>query len=90
MKKFRGQIINEKGEVIFSRKGNFENKEKCIEALEKRVYETDIPSKESFLYNFASSLTNTMIGNSFETSPYCLSRYYKDISKLVFSAEELN
>ena len=82
--------MNEKGEVIFSRKGNFENKEKCIEALEKRVYETDIPSKDSFLYNFASSLTNTMIGNSFETSPYCLSRYYKDISKLVFSAEELN
>jgi hypothetical protein len=90
MKKFRGQIRNEKGEVIFSRKGSFESKEKCIEALEKRVYETDIPSKDSFLYNFASSLTNTMIGNSFETSPYCLSRYYKDISKLTFSAEELN
>jgi hypothetical protein len=90
MKKFRGQIRNEKGEVIFSRKGSFESKEKCIEVLEKRVYETDIPSKDSFLYNFASSLTNTMIGNSFETSPYCLSRYYKDISKLTFSAEELN
>jgi len=28
MKKYRGQIINEKGEVIFSRKGNFENKDK--------------------------------------------------------------
>ena len=26
MKKYRGQIRNEKGEVIFSRKGNFENK----------------------------------------------------------------
>lgn len=90
MKKFRGQIRNEKGDVIFSRKGNFENKEKCIEALEKRVYEADIPSRDSFLYNFASSLTNTMIGNSFETSPYCLSRHYKYISKLTFHVEELN
>ena len=90
MKKYRGEIINEKGKVIFSRKGNFENEDRCIEALRKRVYELDIPSRDSFLYNFASSLTNTMIGNSFETSPYCLERYYTDISKLTFNAKELN
>jgi hypothetical protein len=57
MKKFRGQIRNEKGDVIFSRKGNFENKEKCIEALEKRVYEADIPSRDSLLYGLRFSIS---------------------------------
>ena len=80
--KYRGEIKNQKGEVIFSRKGNFENKEKCIEALQQRVC-IDIPNEYSFVHNMIH-------GGSFKNSPYCLKRYYTDISKLTFHAEELN
>lgn len=82
MKRFRGQIRNEKDEVIFSKKGNFENREKCIEALRKRVL-VDIPSKHSFIHNMIH-------GGSFEESPYYLGKRYTDISKLTFIVEELN
>lgn len=82
MKKYKGEIINEKGKVIFSRKGNFETKEKCIETLKERVC-IDIPSEYSLIYNMT-------YGDSFENSPYCLKRYYTDISKLTFNVVELN
>jgi hypothetical protein len=82
MKKFKGEIRNEKGEVIFSRKGNFENKELCFESLKERVL-VDVPSKHSLVHNM-------IYGGSFENSPYFLGRYYNDISKLTFSVEELN
>jgi len=80
--KYRGEIKNEKGEVIFSRKSNFENKEKCIEALHQRVC-VDIPDEYSLVHNMIH-------GGSFENSPYCLKRYYTDISKLTFHVVELN
>ncbi len=80
--KYRGEIKNEKGKVIFSRKGNFENREKCIKALQQRVC-VDIPDEYSFVYN-------AIHGGSSENSPYCLKRYYTDISKLTFYVEELN
>ena len=79
--KYRGEIKNEKGKVIFSRKGNFENREECIKALQQRVC-VDIPDEYSFVYN-------AIHGGSFENSPYCLKRYYTDISKLTFHVVEL-
>lgn len=81
MRKIRGQIINEKGEVIFSRKGNFENKQKCIEELKQKVC-VDIPSEYSLVHNM-------LYGGGFEESPYCLKRYYTDITKLTFKVVEL-
>ncbi len=89
MKAYRGQIRNEKGEIIFSRKGKFESKNKCLEALHKRVL-FDIPTKESFLYNFSASFNSSISGISFEESPYNLGKYYTDISKLTFVVEKLN
>lgn len=80
--KYRGEIKNEKGEVIFSRKGNFENKEMCISALHEIVC-VDVPSEHSLNHNM-------IYGDSFENSPYCLKRYYTDISRLTFHAYELN
>ena len=61
---------------------NFENREKCIKALQQRVC-VDIPDEYSFVYN-------AIHGGGFENSPYCLKRYYTDISKLTFHVEELN
>ena len=46
-----GQDIGfEKGQVIFSRRGRFENEQKCIDALKQRVC-VDIPDQHSLVYN---------------------------------------
>lgn len=82
VKKYKGEIINEQDKVIFSRKGYFENEGKCIEVLKERVC-IDTPSEYSLIHNMT-------YGGSFETSPYCLKRYYTDISKLTFNVIELN
>jgi hypothetical protein len=80
--KYSCKIKNEKGQVIFSRKGNFKNKQEALSTLHKEVC-VDVPSKYSLVYNM-------MYGGSFEDSPYCLKRYYTDISKLTFYVDELN
>jgi len=81
MIKYLGQIRNEQGKVIFSRKGKFDGKQSCISALKERVY-NDIPIGESLIYNM-------IFGGDFSSSPYCLSRHYSNITKLTFHAYEL-
>lgn len=80
MKIYRGEIINEKGQVIFSRRGRFENEQKCIDALKQRVC-VDIPDQHSLIYNILN-------GGGFKDSPYYLGKCYNDITKLTFRAIE--
>lgn len=79
--KLRGIIKNEVGQVIFSREGNFHDEQKCLESLHERVL-IDEPTPESLIYNMAARH-----GGDFQSSPYCLRRHYKDISKLTFIVE---
>lgn len=78
--KYRGEIKNEKGEVIFSRIGYFENKKACLDALRQRV-SVDIPDEYSLVHNIIH-------GGSFEKSVFSLKRFYKNASKLTFNAVE--
>jgi hypothetical protein len=86
MKKYRGIIKNEENKVIFSRKGNFETADKCLEFLKQRVL-IDIPSHHSFIMSFSHTIWGGESG--FENTPYYLGRYYKDVSKLEYQVEEL-
>ena len=79
---FRGEIQNEEGEYIFSRRGKFDDAQKCLEALCKRVH-VDAPSVDSLLHNMT-------YGGGFSDSPYCLKRHYRSISGLKFSVQEIN
>ena len=79
--KYKGEIKNEKNKVIFSRRGNFKNADECLEAMLQRVC-VDIPTEQSLIHN-------QLHGGSFENSPYCLKRYYTDISLLTFHVTEL-
>lgn len=87
MKTYRGIIRNEENKVIFSRKGNFETSEKCLECLKQRVL-VDIPNHHSFVMSFSNTIWGGKSG--FEDTPYYLGKYYKDVSKLTFQVEELN
>lgn len=86
MKKFRCIIENEDEKrenykIIFERTGKFKDKKEALKALYHRVC-IDIPSEYSLVHNMK-------FGGGFDKSPFCLKRFYNDITKLKFIVEEI-
>lgn len=77
---FIGQIKNENNEIIFSRRNFNYTRKDVLQDLRQRVC-VDIPTAKSLIYGIKYS-------GGFNDSPYCLKKYYKDITKLKFIVEE--
>jgi hypothetical protein len=82
---YRGTIKNEEGKAIFSKKGKFENKEKCLEALHQRVC-IDGPTEFDIIIDYRNHLSSGL-GTTYSYKP--LKSFYKDISKLTFTIEQI-
>jgi hypothetical protein len=76
--RFRGEILNGEGNVIFSRTGFFHTKEDCIKVLHSK----DIVDSACG-YSLEKEIKH---GRIFKDSPYCLND--EDISEFTFQAIE--
>ena len=75
---FRGEIYNEDGKCIFSRKARADNEEKALQMLHEKVC-IDVPDERQLIEDMSF-----IRGVTPNYSQYGLKHYYKDITKLTF------